>query len=621
MRNRWAMVMLAVCLGSATLLHAKSTAEDFEAYKQYAHSLGATPINAMKNFHPETTFKDYTTTPIEQSHYPTQGETRVDLKGAAMAALINDIAGQTVYDAFGKKPVFDINASADAIQQAKKIEANSGAITQGKSNGDVNCDGTPQPACTPTFHEETCAMSRSIPSDLTCVNTLNISVQRETVNQRVKIEFYAQSKLASDNRITVNLLTGDITNANNQIIAGSVSAPIKLTHACLQMSSVLHSIQSGSAEREPSNVVGLPSCSNGGRLTASLGRTSAGLHKITIDLTVQAESEPFDQTEAWENGCNALDAQSKEGACQVNQASHCTSLDKTRIINGVSFTRDCWETQTSYTCMSPLPAVDTCEPLRQKGCQNIGSRCASMTGALCTQYEQRYQCPEKVCPPAIVCMHDVFCADGSCVSDASTQNTNFGKNVAALATVAEAGHERGEGQVTLFAGHATSCNIHDFGLLDCCSDKGWGKKLNLAHCSEEDRDLGQAKLDYLVHYIGKYCAKEWPAPAKGCEKWKHTYCVFDSKMARIVQEEGRLKQLNANALGSPESPNCSGLSVDELQRLKMGEIDFVSPVYPFVGGKPLPAAGIAGDIHPDVPNTDKSLDAIQQRMQQKAGKS
>ena len=212
----------------------------------------------------------------------------------------------------------------------------------------------------------------------------------------------------------------------------------------------------------------------------------------------------------------------------------------------------------------------------------------------------------------------VFCADGGCVQTQATQNTNAGQTLSALASVGEAGREYSATDASLFGGHAQSCNIHSIGLLDCCSDKGWGQKINVAHCQEEDKALGRAKLSFLVHYIGKYCAKKWPWPLKGCEKWKHSYCVFDTKMARIIQE-GRLKQLNGNAMGSPEHPSCAGFSVTEFQRLNMGTIDFVNPVYPYVDGKPTPEAGIAGDIHPNTPNAGATTDYIQQHMQPKAG--
>ena len=213
---------------------------------------------------------------------------------------------------------------------------------------------------------------------------------------------------------------------------------------------------------------------------------------------------------------------------------------------------------------------------------------------------------------------DVFCSDGSCVTTTPTQNTNAGQSLSALTSVHDAGRQFSVTQASLFGGHAQSCNIHGINVMDCCSDKGWGQDIKVANCQEEDRALGRAKQSFLVHYVGKYCAKRWPWPINGCEKWKHTYCVFDTKMARIIQE-GRLTQVSKNAMGTAEHPKCDGLSVVEFQQLNMSRIDFVSPVYPYVNGRPTPEAGIAGDINLSTPNANTTTDTIAQHMRAQVG--
>lgn len=231
----------------------------------------------------------------------------------------------------------------------------------------------------------------------------------------------------------------------------------------------------------------------------------------------------------------------------------------------------------------------------------------------------RIKCDEKSC------VKDLFCADGDCTDHVATANDNFGKSVSALAVAGEAGHEFSQTQSTLFAGRAQSCEVFGLDFLDCCASKGWGEKLNLAHCSGPEKELGKAKLNYLVYYIGEYCAKEWPWPINGCEIRKNTYCIFGSKLARIVQEQGRLKQLNNAAFGTPEHPNCSGMSIAELQQIQMDKIDFVTPIYPYsvndrdIGGKPTPKAGIAGDMNLNQPNSGQTIDEIKRRVQQRAG--
>ncbi|KJV52296.1 type-1V conjugative transfer system mating pair stabilization family protein [Orientia tsutsugamushi str. Gilliam] len=52
---------------------------------------------------------------------------------------------------------------------------------------------------------------------------------------------------------------------------------------------------------------------------------------------------------------------------------------------------------------------------------------------------------------------------------------------------------------------------------------------------------------------------------------KSTYCCFQSKLARIFQEEAR-KQLKID-FGTPECPKCRGLTVEELQKVDFTKIN------------------------------------------------
>ena len=70
--------------------------------------------------------------------------------------------------------------------------------------------------------------------------------------------------------------------------------------------------------------------------------------------------------------------------------------------------------------------------------------------------------------------------------------------------------------------------------------------------------------------VGSYCSKKVLGV---CLQQKEGYCVFDSKLARIVQEQGRRDQLGIS-FGSGESPDCRGIKVAELQGIKFDHIDF-----------------------------------------------
>ncbi len=58
----------------------------------------------------------------------------------------------------------------------------------------------------------------------------------------------------------------------------------------------------------------------------------------------------------------------------------------------------------------------------------------------------------------------------------------------------------------------------------------------MSSCSSDEKALGKAKEKKLTVYVGEYCSKKVLGV---CLEKKRGYCQFDSKLARIVQEQGR----------------------------------------------------------------------------------
>lgn len=584
----------------ATVAVAGDAASDFSTLKEYAKSLHNQPETSMQQFRPETTFEHYNPSPAQQGFYQGIEQEKSDLSGAAKEALTQDVGGKIVVEQFGKKQ-FEINPNNDAIKQAKLIEEESYALTHGISNERIHCDETPQP-CELKNHEELCYTSRKLP-DETCHQKRVVSVSSDVIHQRVDLTFWVARKWTGI--ITVNLMTGAMTNT----VGGGVSNPIKLAHSCESMTTTIHSILNNGKRADWVGVVGLPSCANQATIIFNITKKWDRIYPIQVALTVDAKSQAFVSEEHWENGCNYLEA--KSGLCQVKK-EQCTDTASPKVINGLPVSRDCWEKELTYSCSSAL--VDECRTPKEKGCLQLSSQCDLMENNVCARYRQTYRCEEKSCPPNPVCLKNVFCRDGDCTEHVATQNEDFATSAAPLAVAGEAGREFSQ-TATLFAGHVAQCKIWSWDFIDCCSDKGWGKALNLAHCRDEDKALGQAKLNYLVHYLGKFCDKEVLGV---CVEYKRSYCVFDSKMARIVQE-ARLDQHNSNGLGSPEHPLCSGLTVEVLQALDLGRVDFVNPIYPYGSGERNSDAGLAGDLKLNAPNASDVTQAIQNRIQQKLG--
>ncbi|KTC87650.1 type-F conjugative transfer system mating-pair stabilization protein TraN [Legionella drozanskii] len=592
-RINWVLVL---SLGFSLTVFANSTPYDFQQSKDYAKSLSSQMRDAINQFHPETTFKDYSSTPPEAHFYLGTEHEKIDLSTAATQALKNDVGGKTVSDNFGKT-TFEINKNSEAIKQSQLIEKDSYAMTHGL------CTDAKE-ICEVKAHDEICYRSRQLP-DERCLKKRKVTMAAETINQRADFYFVVPQKWSGF--VTVNLVTGVMTNT----AGGYLTNPIRFTKPCESMTATVHAILNNQDSVSWISVVELPSCLNNGLMILNITKHFSRAYPVQVALTIDAHSKPYVRTETWDNGCVSLE--DKGSLCQLKN-QQCLDANSTKIIDGVPLLRDCWEIEHIYSCSSP--AVDECRLQKEKGCFQLSSHCERTDAIGCALYSQVYRCEENVCHKAAVCLKDVFCADGNCVDTTPSQNEDFGKAIAPLATAAEAGREFSKTQASLFAGHPVQCKIWIANLIDCCSHKGWADKIHLDLCREEDKALGKAKLNYLAHYVGKYCSEKVLGV---CTEHKRSYCVFDSKMARLIQEEGRLKQLNAKALGDAEHTTCAGLSVAELEQLDMGRIDFVSPVYPYPFGHAMKEAGIVSDFKLDSPDAAASLSEMTRRIQQKAG--
>lgn len=581
---------------------ANPTGTDFNAFKNYAKSLNAQPKDAMHGFDPYALFEQYSEHPAQEGYYQGIQKEKTDLSSQANAALKNDPSAQTVIDHFGKNK-FELNQANSVLAQSQLIQDESYAITHGQSNNRVQCSNQ-KPVCTIKMHEEHCFSSRSLP-DQTCSKNLKVVVDSEKVVRRADFSFGVAKKWTG--LISVNLFTGAITNA----IYGSVPNLIRMKHPCDRMNAIVHSIQNNGDIAYWVQVVDYPTCANNGVITFYINKEWKRSYPIQVALTVVANSKPYINQEYWDSSCTKFE--NKGNLCRIKKEK-CTDTQSPKVIDGLPVSRECWAKELVYSCSSST--ADECRVQKNKECFQIGSECARFENKSCALYKQTYSCQENVCQAPVECVKDLFCADGECTEHTETQNSEFGQSVSALAVVGEAGRELSQKpSASLFGGKAVQCKIWIADLIDCCHDKGWGKDINLLHCRDEDKALGKAKLNYVAHYLGKFCSTEVLGV---CTEYKHSYCVFPSKMARIIQE-ARLTQVNGHSLGDAEHPTCAGMSVAELQKMDLERVDFVTPIYPFGHGTPNKAAGIAGDLKIKSQDPKKSIEEVTRRMQKKAG--
>lgn len=241
--------------------------------------------------------------------------------------------------------------------------------------------------------------------------------------------------------------------------------------------------------------------------------------------------------------------------------------------NGKTYTlnSDCWNRNITYL-INDANDNECGNYENNDNCTVSERECISNIGSYCTRFRVRYQCSKTVSTEGFVCGDKFFCSDGSCSDLEGSVNADFGHAVSQLASLAQATNdiELDAQKMRAFTGKSMQCRKSGFGFSNCCKDSGWGHKAGLAKCNSEENSLGQAKEKKLAVYVGTYCSKK---VLKKCIQRKSTYCVFDNKLARIIQYQGRSGQLGVD-FGSAESPNCRGVTIEELQQLDFNAMDY-----------------------------------------------
>ncbi|MCC8369658.1 MAG: conjugal transfer protein TraN, partial [Rickettsia endosymbiont of Oxypoda opaca] len=165
---------------------------------------------------------------------------------------------------------------------------------------------------------------------------------------------------------------------------------------------------------------------------------------------------------------------------------------------------------------------------------------------------------------------NMFCMDGNCHTPVIEQNRDMA-NIAYLAMLNEMKNDMKLDPIRVFGGHAQGCRKNITGFLNCCTSmKGWGKNLRLAKCNAEERALALKREKGQCHLIGTYCCRRAKITKK-CLTKKTVFCCFNSRLARIFQEQGKM-QLGMN-FGGVQSANCIGFTVPELQRIDFSEFN------------------------------------------------
>lgn len=291
---------------------------------------------------------------------------------------------------------------------------------------------------------------------------------------------------------------------------------------------------------------------------------------INVKLYMEIEVDDLKAEIQWVNSCQNFNDDNL-----IKIGEKCTQAGGERNFfkdgKNIQLHSDCWETQTEYLVSEA--SDNECKKYDSNPNCTVGEReCLDSIGEHCTRFRLKYQCQHTTRTEGVVCGDKFFCSDGSCSDLENSVNTDFGHAVSQLATLAQAGKDVAfnPNNLRAFSGKAMFCRKTGFGFSNCCKDSGWGHKAGLAQCNSEENALGKAKEKNLVIYTGTYCDKKVLGK---CIRKKSSYCVFDNKLARIIQYQGRSGQLGIG-FGGAQSPNCRGLSVEELQRIDFNAMDY-----------------------------------------------
>lgn len=91
-------------------------------------------------------------------------------------------------------------------------------------------------------------------------------------------------------------------------------------------------------------------------------------------------------------------------------------------------------------------------------------------------------------------------------------------------------------------------------------------------CDQQDMETAMLRSSGMCHEVGSYCTSSFLGI---CLQKAKGHCCFNTKLGRILQEQGRpqLKSFNGAGWGTPKKPMCRGFTPEEFQALDFSKMD------------------------------------------------
>ena len=244
------------------------------------------------------------------------------------------------------------------------------------------------------------------------------------------------------------------------------------------------------------------------------------------------------------------------------------------------------------TTVRPEASVETDDPIPVRGEEIQGDPGASRFGAAGLASGSVTDCAAGLdqAESGGACGSVTWCVGADCETTSSQAGTGFVDAATKLNMVLELGGEEFDRENLLFfRGERRSCRIRWGGLANCC--KNSGLLIGLGNCTEGERLLAQERHAGKTHYLGTRCAKRIFGV---CVRRERVWCVFGSKLGRILQEAARAQ------LGIGWS-SCRGFTVGEMERIDFEAVDLSEFTDDLMDGASepsvtLPGAGDTGSV-------------------------
>ena len=590
-----AMLLIAEPVGAQTMTVEQAREEGKAMAQDKRNDTSLVPTNDAQ----AAAVPGYTGTSQPQSSYYDDDPDKL-LSDAQSAKSTNEQYKLTV-DPGHVRPTFSNADILATTNRAISIEGDPSAYLAGENYGGSNGTCTPLPAGSGTagYYEATCNAGSKVTTDgRTCNVSLDVRVENRAIYTYYagRLSFMPAdggpypARAAFDDEIASGVCweSRPIDYCDNMSAYGYTAAPNckSLGHTAVEVKCTAQAQGITPGAYHPGYVI------------------STGNYWLT------RQDEPGSPVITRNEGLCAANAANPNCALETEV---CTSSDPvTRIVNGVPVTQPCWAWQRTYQC-NTISSANDCSSLESNArCTYQRTECLDEEpdGGPCKVQEKVYRCPTPsgtaADTPQYICGDDVYCINGDCEPIVREASTEFRDALVGLHALDQAGKEFDETNFRVFTGKRETCHKPVFGLINCCAGKVSGVVpiaagaaalaggpaaiaafatpfLVLFACSQDEMKLDIKDRMGLCHKLGSYCSSSFLGI---CKTKRTAYCCFESKLSRVLQEQGRVQL--GRPWGAPKKEQCQGFTIDEFASLDLSKMDFTEVYADFVDAAKLP---------------------------------